>query len=864
MSTASTSSCVYPGNLYGNRLRGKPRSYRLSISKIGMATHPKTTIEQPSKSWFLGPYMAKAIANHASNNIDDETASNPSTNRTSTISSSTSDDDRENNCQRMSMFTTTSGYSSDPSHIPLPTTPDNNKIAFVVDDIIKSYLISRPLLLVDTGISGNKRKSLLGGTPISKRYHIVIELLETEVNYINDLDDIIQVYATFLANHEEQMGISSEVIFNLFNSLEFVTNFSKELYTELDSSNFDVVSISRAFLKLAEGFNSYAVYCSQYQSIISSIERLKHNSAFVEAIGYCQKLLSHSLPLETFLLKPVQRMLKYHLFFENLLNSYEPDESTEKTAIEKALLFLNTETDKINEAQKKVEHGERLKELQKMFVNCSLEEGLDFTHCGNLLLDASFKIFNSKQRRHLFLFEKMLLVAKERNDCFVCKDCIVTADLMLNELVTDNPLAFQVSSFQNPKDSYVFLADKKETKTECMRMIKETIFNHYAKDIPERAKELLMNMSNDIFTNKNEEDVKSKKHTSALLGSRHNSNSSLTKAEEKRRKSLGAVAFESEQPKSVIPARRRTNGDIFNADSRRESKSVASDGSCHLISLPYNNNEILQKKSDAEVITPKIIRRDADKIRRIYINRSQMVDRMMHPKRSASTHTSTKSMFIEDTLPHQELSKKTSLKDEPVWQANSDLKSKDSFLPSPNVWEVTFNGSANSSDMYESTEDLYADFSDESPNENTRFNGGGSLFEKMLEEEYNKLHPLVALRHDSGIVFDGSESLSSHFAYGTPQSSYPSKHRRISQVAEQIRRIKENRVQERILSSSSNHEGRFSDVTHLASSNLHPPQVNEKRPHSFNSKSEHFKYANQPLPLFLASSSKMSDCAARQ
>uniref|UniRef100_A0A0N4Z7S1 PH domain-containing protein n=1 Tax=Parastrongyloides trichosuri TaxID=131310 RepID=A0A0N4Z7S1_PARTI len=102
-------------------------------------------------------------------------------------------------------------------------------------------------------------------------------------------------------------------------------------------------------------------------------------------------------------------------------------------------------------------------------------------------------------RGTLFLFERMILVTKERNECFVCKDCIVTTDLMLNELIVDNPLAFQVSSFQNPKDNYIFIAKSKEIKSEWMKKIKETIYNHYAKDIPQRSKELLMNMTSNIM-----------------------------------------------------------------------------------------------------------------------------------------------------------------------------------------------------------------------------------------------------------------------------------------------------------------------------------------------------------------------------
>uniref|UniRef100_A0A0N4ZJR1 DH domain-containing protein n=1 Tax=Parastrongyloides trichosuri TaxID=131310 RepID=A0A0N4ZJR1_PARTI len=117
--------------------------------------------------------------------VDDDAFSNPSTgNRDSTISSTSEDIE---NGHRNSVLTTTSGYYSDRSQIP----STSREPSFVIDSSIKHYLNSRPLLRIENSISHKKIQDLFKQQSVPKKFCIIIELLETERSYLNDLEDIL-------------------------------------------------------------------------------------------------------------------------------------------------------------------------------------------------------------------------------------------------------------------------------------------------------------------------------------------------------------------------------------------------------------------------------------------------------------------------------------------------------------------------------------------------------------------------------------------------------------------------------------------------------------------------------------------------
>ncbi|KAK6047701.1 hypothetical protein COOONC_14794 [Cooperia oncophora] len=68
---------------------------------------------------------------------------------------------------------------------------------------------------------------------------------------------------------------------------------------------------------------------------------------------------------------------------------------------------------------------------------------------------------------------------------------------MLNEsILPEEPLAFQVLSFDNPRAQYIFLASSADQKRTWMIELKRMMLDHYGIEIPEKTKQLMLSMDN--------------------------------------------------------------------------------------------------------------------------------------------------------------------------------------------------------------------------------------------------------------------------------------------------------------------------------------------------------------------------------
>uniref|UniRef100_A0A0N5ANQ8 DH domain-containing protein n=1 Tax=Syphacia muris TaxID=451379 RepID=A0A0N5ANQ8_9BILA len=348
-------------------------------------------------------------------------------------------------------------------------------------------------------LSEARRLKLMKKSNISQFDRIAMELLETERCYVNDLSDIIQGYLNFFIGHREQFQMTVDDVSNTFGCIERIYLFNKRLFCQLDRTLLNVVQMARCFVDNIDGFKDYVTYCANYQKMVDTLANLVKNPNIVHCLSIRQAMLGHSLPLSAYLLKPVQRVLKYHLFMENVLKQSSESRvfsDADLATVKKALQCLTCLADKINEEKKRVEHWERVRELQSALHSWSLDKRDDLFEYGDLLLEGVFKIAGSKTNRQLFLFEEMLLIVKERNNALICKDYIMCSSIMLNESVGSDPLSFQVMSYDNPKIQYIFIATSLEQKRKWMKELKRMMLDHYDVKIPEKAKLLMLNTDN--------------------------------------------------------------------------------------------------------------------------------------------------------------------------------------------------------------------------------------------------------------------------------------------------------------------------------------------------------------------------------
>lgn len=90
----------------------------------------------------------------------------------------------------------------------------------------------------------------------------------------------------------------------------------RSLCEELNSCHLDATCIARCFVNNTTGFAVYTSYCTGYPRTMKQLAALASKTHSAREFRERQMALGHPLPLASYLLKPVQRILKYHLLLQ--------------------------------------------------------------------------------------------------------------------------------------------------------------------------------------------------------------------------------------------------------------------------------------------------------------------------------------------------------------------------------------------------------------------------------------------------------------------------------------------------------------------------------------------------------------------
>ena len=235
----------------------------------------------------------------------------------------------------------------------------------------------------------------------------------------------------------QECRISPEQLISLFGNLNDIYQFNSMFLNQLMQCDFEPVQIAQCFVDNEDGFHVYSQYCTNYPKQVETLSELNRNPYTNQLLKTRQIELGHSLPLFSYLLKPVQRILKYHLLLNNMVKHFEIEQQTTdqtgKTdavrSLRNALNVMTNIATHINTMKKKHEHAVRVQEIQSLLIGW---QGDDLTTFGELVAEGTFKMFGNKTSRHLFLFDKMLLVVKKKDDSlFTYKAHILVSYLIL-------------------------------------------------------------------------------------------------------------------------------------------------------------------------------------------------------------------------------------------------------------------------------------------------------------------------------------------------------------------------------------------------------------------------------------------------
>ncbi|XP_053330670.1 pleckstrin homology domain-containing family G member 3 [Spea bombifrons] len=317
---------------------------------------------------------------------------------------------------------------------------------------------------------------------------VVLEIIETERMYVQDLRSIVEDYLGGIIDRQE-LPMKPEQVSALFGNIEDIYQLNSELLQDLDSCRDDPVAVASCFVEKSQEFDIYTQYCTNYPNSVATLTECMRNKVLAKFFREKQEMLNQSLPLGSYLLKPVQRILKYHLLLQEIAKHYDV-KAEGYEIVEEAIETMTGVAWYINDMKRKHEHAVRLQEIQSLLLNW---KGLDLTTYGELVLEGTFRVQRVRNERTFFLFDKALFITKKRGDHFVYKTHIPCSSLMLIESTRDS-LCFSITHYKNSKQQHNLQAKTVEEKRLWTHHIKKLILENHDAIIPQKAKEAILEM----------------------------------------------------------------------------------------------------------------------------------------------------------------------------------------------------------------------------------------------------------------------------------------------------------------------------------------------------------------------------------
>lgn len=341
-----------------------------------------------------------------------------------------------------------------------------------------------------SGDSGRCSPGARGDAALPFAHRVVAEVLDSERLYVRDLRQVVQGYLHCWRSQPD-CPVSDQQLADLFSNIEEIYEFNSGFLERLEACGLDPASVARCFVQHTPGFCIYTHYCTHYPRTVGVLTELMRVESASRAFRERQGALAHALPLGSFLLKPVQRILKYHLLLQNMLKHME-EGAGGRGDVGRALASMTDLAQRINSMKRRHEHAVRVQEIQSLLYGW---EGEDLTTFGELCAEGAFRMAGAKALRHAFLFDRMLLITKQKAEgVLTYKAHILCSNLMLIESVPGEPLSFHVIPFDNPRLQYTLRARNLEQKREWALQLKRVILENYNAVIPSHARRLVMEL----------------------------------------------------------------------------------------------------------------------------------------------------------------------------------------------------------------------------------------------------------------------------------------------------------------------------------------------------------------------------------
>nr|XP_044996201.1 proto-oncogene DBL isoform X4 [Jaculus jaculus] len=311
--------------------------------------------------------------------------------------------------------------------------------------------------------------------------HVLNELIQTERAYVRELFTVLLGYRAEMDN-PEMFDLMPPLLRNkkdvLFGNMAEIYEFHNNIFmSSLENCSDAPERVGPCFLERKDDFQIYAKYC-QNKPRSEMVWRKYSECAFFQE---CQRKLKHRLGLDSYLLKPVQRITKYHLLLKELLKySKDCEGSTElKEALDTILDLLKSVNDSMHQVAINGYIG-NLNELGKMVMQGGFSVWIGHRKGATKMKDlARFK----PMQRHLFLYEKAVVFCKRRVETgegadrypsYSFKHCLKMEEVGITEYVKGDNRKFEIW-YGEKEEVYIIQAPNIDVKMTWLKEIRNIL-----------------------------------------------------------------------------------------------------------------------------------------------------------------------------------------------------------------------------------------------------------------------------------------------------------------------------------------------------------------------------------------------------
>uniref|UniRef100_A0A674IH04 Rho guanine nucleotide exchange factor 38 n=1 Tax=Terrapene triunguis TaxID=2587831 RepID=A0A674IH04_9SAUR len=191
---------------------------------------------------------------------------------------------------------------------------------------------------------------------MAKRVKIIAELVQTEKDYLNDLELCIREVVQPLRNKQ----IVRFDVDGLFSNIESVHQISAKLLSLLEEATADVDPpmqvIGEVFLEIKGPLeDTYKIYCYHHDDAHTMLESYEKDEELKQHLKHCVQSLKgkpNLMDMGSLMIKPIQRVMKYPLLLCELLNS-TPASHPDHKALQDAFAAVKDINVNINELKRR-------------------------------------------------------------------------------------------------------------------------------------------------------------------------------------------------------------------------------------------------------------------------------------------------------------------------------------------------------------------------------------------------------------------------------------------------------------------------------------------------------------------------------